>query len=655
MNFVVKMSKKTTTIQTGHDYGRAMLDNSTFNKEARTIEVVFATETPVKRWSWSIDGVFNEILDISKAAMNAERLDTGGAPVLNSHSRWDLSSQIGVIERAWIDESKKEARALLRLSSREDIQGIIKDIEDGIIRNISVGYSVQEYLVDKDKTPHEYRATKWTPSEISFVPVPADHNSGTRSKENSNITTTIISNSNNNMEEQNQEQERAPETKPAAPNPAPATTPVVDEAAIRKQAVDAERKRVADINALCDNIKLPNDAEFRSQLITDGISIEKARERAIDEVAKNANKPPVTVSVGEEKQSFRAAMEIGLAHRSMPGKIAEIKDNPKALEYSNYRMLDFAKECLRNSGERPEVYGEPEIVKRAFATTDFPALLTNTFARTLNRYYGGHVPEWQRFARRESVSDFRSKTALNIDGAVTFEEITEGGEYKSSDLLYDESNTIGVKKFGRKYAITEKAIINDDLSVFSKLPQYMAIGAQRYQSEKVWGLITGNAKAGDGKAIFHTDHGNLAATGAAISDAALTAARIAMRKQAAPKSKLRLGIVPAFLVVPAELENIAKKAVSAVLATTTGEVNIHAGTLEVIVSDALTNPTEWYIVADPEQTIVDGLVYSYLNGHEGLQLDSRINFDTDSLEIKGKLYFDAAVWGWQSWYKNPGA
>lgn len=648
------MSKKTTTIQTGHDYGRAMLDNSTFDKEARTIEVVFATETPVKRYSWSIDGVFNEILDISKAAMNSERLDTGGAPVLNSHSRWDLSSQIGVIERAWIDDGKKEARALLRLSGREDIQGIIKDIEDGIIRNISVGYSVQEYRVDKDKTPHEYRATKWTPSEISFVPVPADHNSGTRSKENSNITTTIISNSNNNMDEQNQEQERAPETKPAAQNPAPATTAVVDEAAIRKQAVDAERKRVADINALCDNIKLPNDAEFRSQLITDGISIDTARERAIDEVAKNANKPPVTVSVGEEKQSQRKAIELGLAYRANPDNV-DIKGNEAAQKYANMRLLDVAKDQLAQNNERFDLLSEMDIVKRAIATTDYPNILTNTFRYNFLGFYNGVVQEWKKFASRKTATDFRRKDNLALDGNIAFEEIPEGGEVKEGVFLYEENHSIQLKSFGKSYSITRQAIINDEIGLFESFPRLLALGSQQFQSKKIWDLIVNNAKTSDGKALFHADHKNLITPGTALSIESLGIARAKMARQRTPASDLDLQLVPGVLVVPPELQTKAEQITSSIMATENGNVNPFAGKIQVVTSTALTSPTEWYLFADTSFAALDGIVYAYLNGNEGVSIESMVDFNTGNMKVKGLLDFDARVWNYQTMLKNAGA
>lgn len=48
-------------------------------------------------------------------------------------------------------------------------------VEDGILTNVSVGYRINK--MDKDSKGH-YRATSWTPLEVSFVGVPADTSVG---------------------------------------------------------------------------------------------------------------------------------------------------------------------------------------------------------------------------------------------------------------------------------------------------------------------------------------------------------------------------------------------------------------------------------------------------------------------------------------------
>ncbi|MFT4061085.1 MAG: Mu-like prophage major head subunit gpT family protein [Edaphocola sp.] len=635
--------RKRTIKASGTMRSQAAIDGGSFDPEARTVEVVFATETPVSMYNWDLGGRITEVLEISDKAIDMSRLEAG-APVLDTHGRYELADIMGVVEKAWVDEAKKEARALLRLSPREDLKPIIDDIAGGIIRNVSVGYTVQEYTVtgaDTDK--EQYRATRWMPAEISFVPVPADHNSGTRAANSNDNTLTLIT-----MEESQEVrgQEGAATT---------VTQPAMDAVAARGEGASAERTRVAAIMDSCARAGLP--IEFSATLISGGIPVEEARAAIIDEVAKRQTPPPTNASVtgADEADQTRAAMETGLAVRAGVAGLDEIKGNEKAKAFANTRMIDLAKDRLRASGVNTSLMGEQEIAKRALATTDFPVLLMSAFNRSLRGFYQGVEPEWKVLGRRESVTDFREKTGVKVDGAVTFSEIPEGGEYKEALLLQDESATVRVRKFGSKYSISDIAIANDDLGVFTRLPMLMAQGARMFEANKVWNLLISNSKAPDGVALFHASHSNLASSGGAISETTLSAARLAIRRQVTPGGKLPLGLKPKYLIVPPDLETTAQKLLSAVLATTTGDVNIFAGSLQVIVSDMLTDTKAWYIAADPATSTVDGLVYAYLNGEEGLKTESQYNFNTDALEVKGKLFFDAKVWGYQGWYKNPGA
>jgi hypothetical protein len=126
-----------------------------------------------------------------------------------------------------------------------------------------------------------------------------------------------------------------------------------------------------------------------------------------------------------------------------------------------------------------------------------------------------------------------------------------------------------------------------------------------------------------------------------------------MRRQKSPAG-LKLGIRPHYLLVPPELQTTAEKLVTSVLATTTGDVNVFANQLKVMVSDQLEDPKAWYLLADPSAISADGIVYAYLNSQPGLRTESRVNWDTDALEVKGSMAFATAVWGWEGWYKNKG-
>jgi hypothetical protein len=147
---------------------------------ARTAEVVFSTGAAVRRQRWSgWDTVipFDEILVVSNDAVDMTRLNAG-APALDSHSYWSTSSQIGVIDKAWI--AGADARALIRFPSKGvDLAAdrMFAMVSEGIIRNVSCGYFIQQVRVEQPQKAGEVEqriVEKWQPYEISFVTVPAD-------------------------------------------------------------------------------------------------------------------------------------------------------------------------------------------------------------------------------------------------------------------------------------------------------------------------------------------------------------------------------------------------------------------------------------------------------------------------------------------------
>lgn len=181
---------------------RAFASTNLVDPDKRTVEVVFATETPVRRrryegWEKIVD--FDEILTVSRSAIDFTRLNAG-APVLDSHSRFSTSSQRAVVEKAWIEGS--EARALLRFPTIGidlDADRLFALIADGIVRNVSAGYTLQKIkIVEAEKRGEVQKviALRWTPFEISFVTVPADHASGVRADDGKQLFDVELDNNN---------------------------------------------------------------------------------------------------------------------------------------------------------------------------------------------------------------------------------------------------------------------------------------------------------------------------------------------------------------------------------------------------------------------------------------------------------------------------
>ena len=140
-------------------------------KEDRTLEFPFSSEEPVTRYFGP------EILEHKAANWDLKRLNDS-APLLYNHN---FDRPIGVVQKAWIDETAKRGYAKVRFSKEEFASSIYRDIKDGIIRGISFGYVVK----DMEQRGEEFWATSIEPYELSVAVVAADPTVGiNRSKDN---------------------------------------------------------------------------------------------------------------------------------------------------------------------------------------------------------------------------------------------------------------------------------------------------------------------------------------------------------------------------------------------------------------------------------------------------------------------------------------
>lgn len=135
--------------------------------EERTIEMSVSSEKAAEQWFGT------EVLEHTKAAIDMGFFGGGSAPLLLDHDR---RQQIGVIERAWLDDKSNKMRARVRFGRGALASEIYDDVGDGIRGNVSIGYRILETV--HDKKTDTIRVTKWSPYEASIVSIPADETVG---------------------------------------------------------------------------------------------------------------------------------------------------------------------------------------------------------------------------------------------------------------------------------------------------------------------------------------------------------------------------------------------------------------------------------------------------------------------------------------------
>lgn len=618
----------------------ATVQPSSINMEERTVRVQYTSGAAVFRQRlWDED--FYEELSTEKGHVRLDRFKQGAVPVLNSHRNYDLSNVMGTVLEA------DETHATLKFSEREEVEGFWRDIAAGIIRNVSVGYIVhrfQDVTPDGDKVKR-LRAIDWEPYEISMVAVPADAGAGVRHKEENHPCIVIGGQAEttlkgDNMDPKDKENGATRNEPGAQPTPAvqpAAQAPAVDQRALdeaRAQAVTAERQRGEEIRTIVRSVGLSDDVAEKH--IKDGTTVDAVRKAVIEHLAAKDDEVTIRGDVRitkDEKDTRMAAVENALLHRQDPGKV-QITDAGR--QYRGMSLMDIAREFV---GKDARGMNKMEIAGRAMhSTSDFPTILANVANKSLRQAYADTPRTFLPFARQTTLPDFKPVTRGSLGNFTSLKKVEEGAEYEYGTFT-DNGETYRLATYGRLFAITRQAIVNDDLDAFTRVPAKMAAAAARLENRLVWEIITNNPNMADNVALFNAAHGNL--TNALLNVAGLGTIRSLMRTQKDPSGEDVLNIMPKYLMVPAALETVALQLKAQIIANTTTAVNPYASSFDVIVEPLLdaASTTNFFMAADPSQ--IDTIEYAYLEGETTPYLESREGFTRDGVEFKVRHDFVA--------------
>ena len=620
---------------------RAMFAPETINVEERTAELVWSTGAQVKRASWS-RGDYIEELSMAPGAVRMERLNKG-APLLDAHDSFSLRSQIGVVQRAWLNGN--EGRALVKFSRRDDVETIFQDVIDGIYRNVSVGYKVHQTERDETGAVPVERAVDWEPYELSLVPIPADAGAQVRSEE---TPATQLSKQERSM--------NLPENGVQAPEPtheiesraAAPVAPAVNVDEVRAE----ERRRAAGI--LDAARKLQVSDTLAHQLIADGVALDEARMALIDARSAEERKTPAQsrIEVTHDHGEKRAAAK--LDYLKVRANLASLDDAPGAREYRGTTLLDMARESLDMAGINSRGMDKSELAVRALhSTSDFPLLMASIQRVTLKAAYGEEQQTWRPMAEQRNLPDFREMKEIEVGGQMIPEEIREGGEYKTGTLL-EQQGSWSLTEYGKKLVIGRRLIINDNLGYITRAVQVLARGVSVLEANLMWNLLTSNAKCmSDGAVLFSSGHKNIG-TGV-IGETSISEARQKMRNQTDFTGKNPLYVVPQFILLPTTLETAFDKFNTTITPAQSSNVNIFSGYLQKIVEPRLdvSSTAQFYVVGNYPG--VDKLVYGYLEGEAGPTIESEIKRDPDGITTYLRHDFGCMVSQHQAFYRSTGA
>ncbi len=655
------------------------------NAAARTVDLVWTTGAGVQRYDWYNDRYYMEELSLDPKHVRMGRLESGRAPLLNTHQRYDLSAVFGVIRTASLEAAQGIASA--EFSKRDDVEPYYQDVVDGIIANISVGYTVYEYdriPPQADGSPWIYRAIDWEPGELSLCPIGADATCGVRSldpeKPNTGPTvrmapckfntrsTTVESPpaaAGNHIREENTmpgEQNNSAAPASAGPSEAQLTAARAEGAAAESARQDGIREAVR-LGGLDEAFALQLIGERSMTAADAGMAV--LREKAKRDAAAPTRSAADIRTISDETEVRRAAVADAIALRANPQALGgDAARTEAARQYRGLSLVDMARESIVSAGGNARGLSRREIAVMAMnldrdmqgrsgmmSTSDFPQILASTVNRSLRAAYMLQPRTFTGWARESTAPDFREIARVQLSESSAFKQVKEGGEYKMLSFG-DSAEKYSLGKWGGIIALTWESIVNDDLAAFDRMPLSLAAEAAAIEGDIVYSILTGAGVMSDGTVLFHADHANLADTGAALTDVTLGAGRAAMRKQTGLKGRV-LNLTPSFLIVGPDNETAANKYTSAsFVAAKASDINPNYNTSLTVVVDPRILGNAFYLSATP--SLVDTVEFSYLEGEQGLFTETRQGFEVDGLQIKARHVFAAKAIDWRGMYKNAG-
>lgn len=574
----------------------------TYDPDAGTVEAVASTFAPVKRRDTR--GPYLERLD--PAGLDTSALI--GLPVLDGHRQGGARDVVGSIAAARMEDGRLVVT--IRRTSAPDAEPIWARVADGTLKGVSIGYGVQQW---RETTEGGQRVRTGRPviREVSIVAIPADPQAIIRQEEMT--------------------------------MPKDTTTPETED-----RAALIARCRAA-------HPALTDDWQTRMQdagdVLTDAEVIADARETA--QAARQTRTAPVirtAAPAADDPAVMRTRQAEALACRMMGTAPSEA-----ARPFMGYGLADHAREALAAAGIATRGLGAEDLLTRAMhGTSDFPALLTESGNRTLASAYQAAQSPLKTIARQRTANDFRALSVLKLGTFSGLQKVSEHGEIKAM-TTGEAKEGYALETFAGTFALSRKALVNDDLGAFGRWGEMMGRAAAETEAAQLLSLLTQSSGAGpvmgeDGKRLFHADHGNLSSLAAAPDVDTLSVARQALRTMKGLDGKTPINVVPRFLLVGPALETEAEKLLASIYAATTDDVQPIRLTL--LVEPRLTG-NGWYVFADPATAPV--LEYAYLSSAPGPQLSSRDGWDVLGREFRVVLDFGCGATDWRGAYRNPGA
>ena len=628
------------------------------NEEQRSVEVVCASETPVRERDQTDYQVKSTVL----LMLGCQVPETRQLPLLNNHSRRDASAVIGSVRNLRVEGGRLVGTAFF--SSSPDVEPVWQRVREGHLTDLSVGRiddvaetipaGTVRTLAGRQFAGPVRIVTRWSPREVSVTPIGADQTTKTRSRPH-------------NREEQTMQKEE----QTAAESVASTDSKQVETTTVQRAADPEARPETRQESALsfadgvaavqrCAKLGISGAdreavlAGVRTRAEVDArilAHLERQSAALPDAAAMPAPASPGLVQRGlDERDKERAAITDALLVRSgCLGKGQQPAEG--AAEFASYSLMEIARRCLRTANQ-PQGGTEMELVGRAFLYSDLKHILDNVSGKIFEAGFAAIPSRWQEWCSVGSVPDFRLQTLVTVGGLSDLDKIVDDVGYQYGRLK-DEGWTFRLDTWGKLYAIYRRMIVNNEWGLIEEMNRLMGETAARKLGDLPYDLLTANPTTRDGSPLFDANHNNAIGNVATVDTALFTQALRLAGLQRDFSTGRALGIRLQYILAPLSLEGVLEGffATNQFVenAGATSRANIYAGQRFTRIYDARlddADPKTFYMAAENRTVRM-----FFLNGRQDPYIETREGWTVDGVEYKVRIDACAVPLSYQTMVK----
>ena len=433
----------------------------------------------------------------------------------------------------------------------------------------------------------------------------------------------------------------------AGTNPASQTTPTEQSAPVNTTqtvTVDNTAQVQAELNKRNSDIKavFAPFGTAHSDLLVEclgdlSITAEQAKDKLLAKLgAGTTPSAAVTPYAGNGNIVGDSVKQSLLARAGIDKDKANTKDNA----YNAMTLRELARASLVDRGVSVSGQNAMSMVGLAFthSSSDFGQILIDVAHKSLLKGWETAAENFDQFTSRGTLTDFRAAKRVGLGDFGHLPQVGEGEEY-TYGTIGDEGASVALATYGQLFSITRQAILNDDMHLLTKIPEKMGQAARATIAKLVFALLTGNAKAQDGKALFNASHKNT------ITNAALDLANIDKGIQLmngfVNARGEPLAIEPEFMLMPTSMYTrglqLIKSASVEGADANSGIINPLRDIVTPVKSARLQAADEksWYLINK------EAIEVSYLDGIDTPYMEQQNGFTVDGVSTKVRI--DAGV------------